>query len=119
MTGRGTVTNHKMFGKTDPGSGWIGTTGCKLTVFDKNGKQLGKAYRDYPVCRQVSGHEIDISVMMGSVYDIIGELAEQEQDSALCQLDAQVIGVVPGFPEKSFSIFSPATSNTPLNAAAM
>ena len=34
----------------------IGTTGCKLTVFDENGAQLGMAYRDYPVRRQVSGH---------------------------------------------------------------
>ena len=31
----------------------IGTTGCKLTVFDENGDQLGKAYRDYPVRRRV------------------------------------------------------------------
>ncbi len=39
----------------------IGTTGCKLTVFDESGRQLGKAYRDYPVRRAVSGHETDIS----------------------------------------------------------
>ncbi len=49
----------------------IGTTGCKLTVFDENGTQLGKAYRDYPVRRAVSGHEIDISTMMESVYAVI------------------------------------------------
>ncbi len=29
----------------------IGTTGCKCTVFDEQGKDLGKAYRDYPVRR--------------------------------------------------------------------
>ena len=29
----------------------IGTTGCKCTVFDEQGKYLGKAYRDYPVRR--------------------------------------------------------------------
>ena len=52
----------------------IGTTGCKLTVFDENGDQLGKAYRDYPVRRAVSGHEIDISTMMESVYAVIGEM---------------------------------------------
>ena len=38
----------------------IGIIGCKLTVFDENGIQFGKAYRDYPVHRQVNGHEIDI-----------------------------------------------------------
>ena len=37
----------------------IGTTGCKCMVFDENGKCLGKAYRDYPVRRKVTGHEID------------------------------------------------------------
>ena len=60
----------------------IGTTGCKLTVFDENGTQLGKAYRDYPVRRQVSGHEIDISTMMESVYAVIEEMAAQYPDIA-------------------------------------
>ena len=57
-----------------------GTTGCKLTVFDENGTQLGKAYRDYPVRRAVSGHEIDISTMMESVYAVIEEMAAQYPD---------------------------------------
>lgn len=60
----------------------IGTTGCKLTVFDENGAQLGKAYRDYPVRRAVSGHEIDISTMMESVYTVIEEMAAQYPDIA-------------------------------------
>ena len=58
----------------------IGTTGCKLTVFDEQGQDLGKAYRDYPVRRQVSGHEIDISVVMDSVYAVIREMATQYPD---------------------------------------
>ena len=60
----------------------IGTTGCKLTVFDENGKQLGKAYQDYPVRRHVSGHEIDISTMMDSVYAVIDEMVRQYPDIA-------------------------------------
>ena len=60
----------------------IGTTGCKLTVFDENGAKLGKAYRDYPVRRAVSGHEIDISTMMESVYAVIVEMAAQYPDIA-------------------------------------
>ena len=60
----------------------IGTTGCKLTVFDEQGQQLGKAYRDYPVRRAVSGHEIDISTMMESVYAVIGEMAASYPDIA-------------------------------------
>ncbi|MBP3203883.1 MAG: carbohydrate kinase, partial [Lachnospiraceae bacterium] len=58
----------------------IGTTGCKLTVFDERGEYLGKAYRDYPVRRQVSGHEIELSTMMDSVYEVITEMAEQYPD---------------------------------------
>ncbi|MBO4887143.1 MAG: carbohydrate kinase [Firmicutes bacterium] len=60
----------------------IGTTGCKLTVFNETGEYLGKAYRDYPVRRQVSGHEIDISTMMESVYAVIEEMASQYPDIA-------------------------------------
>ena len=58
----------------------IGTTGCKLTIFDEQGRDLGKAYRDYPVRRQVSGHEIDISVVMDSVYAVIREMTAQYPD---------------------------------------
>lgn len=60
----------------------IGTTGCKLTVFDENGTQLGKAYRDYTVHREVNCHEIDISAMMGSVYGVIAEMTAQFPDIA-------------------------------------
>lgn len=60
----------------------IGTTGCKCTVFDEQGKYLGKAYRDYPVKRTVGGHEIDISVVMDGVYTVIREMAEQFSDIA-------------------------------------
>ena len=58
----------------------IGTTGCKLTVFDENGIRLGKAYRDYPVRRGSGGHEIDISAMMESVYAVIREMASAYPD---------------------------------------
>jgi len=60
----------------------IGTTGCKLTVFDENGNSLDKAYRDYPVHRHISGHEIDISAMLESVYEVIGVTAEKYPDIA-------------------------------------
>lgn len=58
----------------------IGTTGCKLTVFNESGQNLGKAYRDYPVKRAVSGHEIDVSSVMTGVYDCIREMAAQYPD---------------------------------------
>ena len=60
----------------------IGTTGCKCTVFDGQGKYLGKAYRDYPVRRAVGGHEVDASAIMEGVYEVLGEMAKAYPDIA-------------------------------------
>lgn len=60
----------------------IGTTGCKCTVFDDQGKYLDKAYRDYPVRRVVEGHEIDVSVIMDGVYAVIREMTDKFPDIA-------------------------------------
>lgn len=60
----------------------IGTTGCKCTVFDEQGKYLAKAYRDYPVRRAVGGHEVDVSVIMDGVYAVLGEMAKAYPDIA-------------------------------------
>lgn len=60
----------------------IGTTGCKCTVFDEQGRYLNTAYRDYPVRRTVGGHEIDVSVMMDEVYAVIREMAAACPDIA-------------------------------------
>lgn len=55
----------------------IGTTGCKCTVFDEKGVELGRAYRDYPVKRRVGGHEIDASALLDSVYAVLSEMASR------------------------------------------
>lgn len=60
----------------------IGTTGCKCTVFDKDGKYLGKSYCDYKVKREVGGHEVDVSVIMDAVYKVIREMTKRYQDIA-------------------------------------
>ena len=60
----------------------IGTTGCKLTVFDDDGTLLGQAYRDYPARRTTGGHEIDLSAVMEGVYEVLGEMAERYVDLA-------------------------------------
>ena len=60
----------------------IGTTGCKLTIFDENGRELDKSYRDYPVKRDISGHEIDVSSLMNSVYAVTGDMASKYPDIA-------------------------------------
>lgn len=60
----------------------IGTTGCKCTVFDEQGKYLNKAYKDYPVRRSVSGHEVDVSTIMDGVYAVVAEMAKEYPDIA-------------------------------------
>lgn len=60
----------------------IGTTGCKLTVFDERGERLGKAYREYPVSRKAGGHEIDLYAVRESVDSVIREMAALYPDIA-------------------------------------
>ncbi len=60
----------------------IGTTGCKCTVFDEKGKELGKSYHDYPVKRGVGGHEIDVTALMDGVYAVISDMAQKYPDIA-------------------------------------
>ena len=55
----------------------IGTTGCKLTVFDESGSELGKSYRDYPVQRNAGGHEIDAGALTEGVFAVISEMAKK------------------------------------------
>ena len=58
----------------------IGTTGCKLTVFDETGRELDKSYRDYPVKRNVEGHEIDVAAIVKGVCDVIREMGGKYPD---------------------------------------
>ena len=58
----------------------IGTTGCKITVFDREGNFLDKAYRTYPVKRGASGHEVDASALLDSVFAVMKEIAVRHPD---------------------------------------
>lgn len=60
----------------------IGTTGCKLSVFDASGKYLDKAYQDYPVKRGHSEHEIDAGAILEKVMLVIREMAAKYPDIA-------------------------------------
>lgn len=60
----------------------IGTTGCKLSVFDASGKFLDKAYQDYPVKRGHSEHEIDAQAILEKVMIVIREMAAKYPDIA-------------------------------------
>lgn len=58
----------------------IGTTGCKLTVYDNQGTIIYKAYRDYPSSRGGKEQEIDAKSIWNSVREVIREVAEQNPD---------------------------------------
>ena len=49
----------------------IGTTGCKLTIFDENGTYLDKAYQAYPVKRGNSAHEVDSAAILDGVLAVM------------------------------------------------
>ncbi|MDE5939470.1 MAG: carbohydrate kinase [Lachnospiraceae bacterium] len=58
----------------------IGTTGCKLTVFSGEGKEIDRAYRDYPVTRGGNGHEVDAASIMEGVLSVLGAMAGKYPD---------------------------------------
>ncbi len=53
----------------------IGTTGCKLSVFDPDGAMLGSVYRDYPARRTHQAHEIDADAIWEAVRQVLAEAA--------------------------------------------
>lgn len=60
----------------------IGTTGCKLTVFDETGAYLDRAYQDYPVQRGVREHEMEVTHVMDGVLAVIKTMASRYPDIA-------------------------------------
>ena len=60
----------------------IGTTGCKLTVFDGQGRQIDRAYRDYPVSRAAAAHEVDAAAMLEGVFAVLAEMGAKHPDIA-------------------------------------
>ncbi len=60
----------------------IGTTGCKLTVFEENGNFLDQAYQDYPVTRGGSEHEVDAQNIMEGVLAVIKRITVKYTDIA-------------------------------------
>lgn len=54
----------------------IGTTGCKVTVYREDGEYLGRVYRDYPVQRSHSEHEVDPSAIWSAVKEVLSSAAK-------------------------------------------
>lgn len=53
----------------------IGTTGCKTAVYSESGEYLGKVYRDYPVRRESSEHEINAADIWQAVQEVLSDTA--------------------------------------------
>jgi len=63
----------------------IGTTGCKISVYDENGSFIFNSYREYKSERNNSVHEIDAAEVWASVAEVMNE--------ALGKCDISVVGV--------------------------
>lgn len=55
----------------------IGTTGCKLCVFDPEGTLLGSVYRAYPARRTQAAHEVDAGAIWEAARQALAEAARQ------------------------------------------
>ena len=60
----------------------IGTTGCKISVFNTQGAQVGAVYRDYPVNRSHSAHQVDPEAIWAAVQDVIAQAGQRHPDIA-------------------------------------
>jgi len=58
----------------------IGTSRCKITVYDDRGNYLYKAYRDYPVSGRMREHEVHAESVWTAVKEVIREAAEEYPD---------------------------------------
>ena len=64
----------------------IGTSGCKCTLFNDQGKQLAVSYRAYETTRRQGQHEIDVFVIWQAVKTVLAEAAAKagEPTEAIC-----------------------------------
>ncbi|MBQ7137494.1 MAG: carbohydrate kinase, partial [Clostridia bacterium] len=54
----------------------VGSTGCKIIVYDTDGNTLGRVYRDCPITRAMGAHEADAQGIADTVMAVIREAAE-------------------------------------------
>lgn len=58
----------------------IGSTGCKVTIYDDRGNYLYRAYRDYPVSRSTGEHEVQAEAIWQGVCQVLQEAASHYPD---------------------------------------
>lgn len=61
----------------------VGTTGCKLTIYDDKGNFVHNSYKEYEVSRHSGEHEIDANVIFGAVCEVIKDTLKQCESSAI------------------------------------
>lgn len=61
----------------------IGTTGCKLSVYDEQGSFVCNSYKEYEIRRRGGEHEIDASTIFGAVCDVIRTTLATHQLAAI------------------------------------
>ena len=100
----------------------VGTTGCKLSVYDEKGNFVYNSYKEYEVSRISGEHEIDASKIFDAVCDVLKDVAQKYEIEAMgittfgetfTVLDEKDIGANPaeiglkGSPTKVVTIFPP------------
>ena len=61
----------------------VGTTGCKLTAYNDKGEFIYNSYKEYEISRKSGAHEFDASVIFDAVKEVIRDVAENCELSAI------------------------------------
>ncbi len=61
----------------------LGTTGCKIVIYDEKGAFIDKFYREYNVARSGGMHELDMNFIWESVVEILKEASKYTPLSAI------------------------------------
>ena len=61
----------------------IGTTGCKVSVYDENGNFIFNSYQEYSVERKKGAHEIHADTIFSAVCSVIADAANKYEISAI------------------------------------
>lgn len=61
----------------------VGTTGCKIALYEDNAKLLATYYREYDVLHKDGCHEIDFAVIKSGVLSLLKQAANEHKIDAL------------------------------------
>lgn len=61
----------------------VGTTGCKIAIYDDSGRYVDKFYREYDVKRSAGLHQIDLNEVWDAVCDIIRSASKYQPLGAI------------------------------------